>query len=409
MPTLERSPSHSWWWDSHNSPKHSKWLQSSLQDLDEKVKAMLYLIQEDGETFAQRAEMYYQRRPELINLVEDFYRAYRSLAERYDRLTGEIRQNIPRALQLQYGLSCDSPKSITGIGGRHPPSPLRSMSKNSCQLEYGFESAVEEPDNKDNMHMLVLDKCSDIMGHDYDNLDFEFHPNSSDGLSSSSSDSEGDNFTPLKRLQKEINELRERNKILADSHEEALQLKTSLESKVKHLEEDCVVKEKEVSSLRCKLLDLVSQIDVKNKAGQSREGSGVSLDTEMCNTHRGFESSGMDCLLGMECAQMQGDRLFERLCNQFALMREENKKQELVILERGEEKREAIRQLCFSIDALKSENQRLDHVNTALKKRLCAQDTSYNSGRVYPQSHFAAWMQLFTGFKRQQSFVPVAL
>jgi hypothetical protein len=26
-----RSPSHSWWWDSHNSPKHSKGLQSDLR------------------------------------------------------------------------------------------------------------------------------------------------------------------------------------------------------------------------------------------------------------------------------------------------------------------------------------------------------------------------------------------
>eukprot|EP00250_Pteridium_aquilinum_P030931 c42507_g1_i1 orf=75-392(+) len=105
MLKLERSPSHSWWWNSHNSPKHSKWLQSNLQELDEKVKEMLRLIEEDADSFAQRAEMYYQKRPELVNLVEEFYRAYRSLAERYDHLTGEIRQNIPRALQVQYGLS----------------------------------------------------------------------------------------------------------------------------------------------------------------------------------------------------------------------------------------------------------------------------------------------------------------
>lgn len=52
---------------------------------------MLKLIEEDADSFAQRAEMYYQKWPELLNRVEEFYRAYRSLAERYDHLTGEIK------------------------------------------------------------------------------------------------------------------------------------------------------------------------------------------------------------------------------------------------------------------------------------------------------------------------------
>ena len=45
---------------------------------------MLKLIEEDADSFAKRAEMYYQKRPELVSLVEEFYRAYRSLAEPYD-------------------------------------------------------------------------------------------------------------------------------------------------------------------------------------------------------------------------------------------------------------------------------------------------------------------------------------
>lgn len=36
--------------------------------------------------------MYYKKRPELMKLVEEFYRAYRALAERYDHATGVIRQ-----------------------------------------------------------------------------------------------------------------------------------------------------------------------------------------------------------------------------------------------------------------------------------------------------------------------------
>ncbi|BAT85467.1 hypothetical protein LR48_Vigan50s003600 [Vigna angularis] len=83
---------YSWWWDSHISPKNSKWLQENLTDMDSKVKQMIKLIEEDADSFARRAEMYYKKRPELMKLVEEFYRAYRALAERYDHATGVIRQ-----------------------------------------------------------------------------------------------------------------------------------------------------------------------------------------------------------------------------------------------------------------------------------------------------------------------------
>ncbi|XXG40039.1 hypothetical protein AAC387_Pa01g0849 [Persea americana] len=93
--------SHSWWWDSHISPKNSKWLAENLEEMDRSVKRMLKLIEEDGDSFAKKAGMYYQKRPVLISHVEDFYRMYRSLAERYDHVTGELRKNIPSELQSQ--------------------------------------------------------------------------------------------------------------------------------------------------------------------------------------------------------------------------------------------------------------------------------------------------------------------
>jgi chromosome segregation ATPase len=60
--------------------------------MDTKVKSMIKLINEDADSFARRAEMYYKKRPELMKLVEEFYRAYRALAERYDQATGALRQ-----------------------------------------------------------------------------------------------------------------------------------------------------------------------------------------------------------------------------------------------------------------------------------------------------------------------------
>eukprot|EP00249_Psilotum_nudum_P025292 c29627_g1_i1 orf=3-425(-) len=71
---------------------------------------MLKIIEEDADSFAKRAEMYYKRRPELLNLVEAFYRAYRALAERY-HLTGELHENLPSTLRVEYGLSSESPQS----------------------------------------------------------------------------------------------------------------------------------------------------------------------------------------------------------------------------------------------------------------------------------------------------------
>ncbi|KAF8010815.1 hypothetical protein BT93_J1462 [Corymbia citriodora subsp. variegata] len=83
---------YSWWWGSHITPKNSKWLLENLTDMDAKLKQMINIIEEDADSFARRAEMYYKRRPELLQLVEEFYRAYRGLAERYDHATGVLCQ-----------------------------------------------------------------------------------------------------------------------------------------------------------------------------------------------------------------------------------------------------------------------------------------------------------------------------
>ncbi|CAI0465842.1 unnamed protein product [Linum tenue] len=121
MATLMHSESrrlYSWWWDSH-IPKNSKWLQDNLTDMDAKVKTMIKLIEEDADSFARRAEMYYKKRPELMKLVEEFYRAYRALAERYDHATVELRhahRTMAEAFpdQVPHGLTDDSPSRQEG-------------------------------------------------------------------------------------------------------------------------------------------------------------------------------------------------------------------------------------------------------------------------------------------------------
>lgn len=47
-------------------------------------------MEDEGDSFAKRAEMYYKRRPELISFVEESFKAYRALAERYDHISKEL-------------------------------------------------------------------------------------------------------------------------------------------------------------------------------------------------------------------------------------------------------------------------------------------------------------------------------
>ncbi|XP_072954658.1 protein NETWORKED 2A-like [Typha angustifolia] len=123
---LQRAASnaYSWWWASHIRTKQSKWLDNNLEEMEEKVKSMIKLIEEDADSFAKKAELYFRRRPELINFVEEAYRSYRALADRYDRISGELHKanhTIATAFpdQVQFAMQDEeedgSPKAITSI------------------------------------------------------------------------------------------------------------------------------------------------------------------------------------------------------------------------------------------------------------------------------------------------------
>ncbi|CAN1133380.1 Protein NETWORKED 1A [Linum perenne] len=86
--------------------------------MDAKVKAMIKLIEEDANSFARRAEMY-KKHPELKKLVEEFYRAYSALAERYDHATVELRHAHRTMAQafpshVPYDMADDSPSGQEG-------------------------------------------------------------------------------------------------------------------------------------------------------------------------------------------------------------------------------------------------------------------------------------------------------
>ncbi|XP_020591721.1 protein NETWORKED 1B-like [Phalaenopsis equestris] len=176
-PRAESRRLYSWWWDSHISPKNSKWLQENLTDMDMKVKAMIKLIEEDADSFARRAEMYYKKRPELMKLVEEFYRAYRALAERYDQATGALRHahrtmseafpnHIPLALPDE-SLSNNAPEM---------PSPRRSvfdtydLQKGAFGMQTPFidRIALPEENNREGLARVKLFEGDDTKGFNED-------------------------------------------------------------------------------------------------------------------------------------------------------------------------------------------------------------------------------------------------
>lgn len=58
--------------------------------MEEKVQAMMKLIEQDADSFAKRAELYFQRRPELSSIVEEMYKSYKALADKFDRTSGQL-------------------------------------------------------------------------------------------------------------------------------------------------------------------------------------------------------------------------------------------------------------------------------------------------------------------------------
>ncbi|KAH0464863.1 hypothetical protein IEQ34_004966 [Dendrobium chrysotoxum] len=118
------SNAYSWWWASHIRTNQSKWLENILREMDDRVKSMLKIIEEDADSFSKKAELYFKKKPELIKFVEETYRAYRALAERYDHISGELHKanhTIATAFpdQVQFDVQDEDdnhlPKAITSI------------------------------------------------------------------------------------------------------------------------------------------------------------------------------------------------------------------------------------------------------------------------------------------------------
>ncbi|XP_072976573.1 protein NETWORKED 2D-like [Typha angustifolia] len=190
---LQRAASnaYSWWWASHIRTKQSKWLDCDLQEMEERVKSILKLLGEEADSFAKRAEMYYKRRPEVISSVEEAYRAYRALAERYDHISGELHKanhTIAAAFpdQVQYAMLEEEddnlPKAITPIESskiskptveglmkkrRDGQSTIKQAERRSATSQMSTEKAQEEI-NRLQKAILVLQTEKEFIKSSYE-------------------------------------------------------------------------------------------------------------------------------------------------------------------------------------------------------------------------------------------------
>ncbi|KAM0064601.1 putative protein Networked (NET), actin-binding (NAB) [Helianthus debilis subsp. tardiflorus] len=185
MEGISKLSAHWWWFDTqtNTTPRKSPWLHSTLAELDEKTEAMLKLIEEDADSFAKRAEMYYKKRPELISIVEELYRAHRSLAEKYDQVKFESGNR-----HLTPWTSCPLPLS------KFQTSPLVKESEKS------YDSYSESFDFDHD----YCDSCESVVVDDLEQQEIE-------------TDEETEKVTivddELVNLREELDRLRDENKI----------------------------------------------------------------------------------------------------------------------------------------------------------------------------------------------------
>jgi chromosome segregation ATPase len=235
--------------------------------MDKQVKEMLKLIEDEGDSFAKKAEMYYQRRPLLVTHVENFYRMYRDLAERYDNVTGELRKNIPSSLQSQgSGISeTDSETQSTS------PSPEPNMEQKKPKQKSKTRAAGFDV-------FLGSGGCSDIS------------KKGSDGSSSSSSESESEVDEVDEENGNEISYvLNERIIELEEDLQEARDKLEALEEKNMHCQ--CVELEESLNQVSREKEDLAAVVLSNKKEVEDLKGDMASAakhyEAEL--THRDHE------------------------------------------------------------------------------------------------------------------------
>ncbi|KAF9624631.1 hypothetical protein IFM89_012127 [Coptis chinensis] len=117
----------------------------TVRDMDSKVKAMIKLIEEDADSFARRVKMYYKKRPELMKLVEEFYRAYHAfLAKDMITLRGALRpSHLPwRAFPNQVPINLKAKVDVESVRAINAETEVQILKDALAKLEAEKEAGL---------------------------------------------------------------------------------------------------------------------------------------------------------------------------------------------------------------------------------------------------------------------------
>ncbi|KAL3732480.1 hypothetical protein ACJRO7_029189 [Eucalyptus globulus] len=111
MERIDSDKLQSSWSDTRFNPMKSTWLSENLQYMNRNFKEIMKLMDE-GSGLTNGVDIYDPKRPQLIALVEEFYKMYHALAEHCDQL--ELERHNPEPLRS--GLEQGSPQLTPGTG-----------------------------------------------------------------------------------------------------------------------------------------------------------------------------------------------------------------------------------------------------------------------------------------------------
>ncbi|KNA10717.1 hypothetical protein SOVF_141510 [Spinacia oleracea] len=173
--------------------------------------------------------MYYKKRPELIQSVEESYRAYRALAERFDHISKDL-QSANRAIaavfpeQVQMSVESDEEDSLTGSTSSPSPSPDRLTTKNTSPKNFPKAPKPPTPRSKNAKAQAMLASRREQLRKNLSTTGTVLTANS--GLSKKEAFKEIDNF------EKEILVMQTEKEFMKSKYESSLAKFLELESKI---------------------------------------------------------------------------------------------------------------------------------------------------------------------------------
>lgn len=238
-----------------------------IAEMDQLVKRVLKLIEEDADSFAKKAELYFKKRPELIALVEEFYRMYRSLAERYDHVTGELRKNIPSDLQSQGS-------GVSDLGSEPPstlPSPDRKPSRTkSGPRAAGFDVFLGSGGSGSDLNSKEGDESS--------TLDSDSDSDDSSVNNYSSTQSNGDDHGFRRRifeLENELQDVKEKlhvqGKVISEGFKKTDHESSEFPTKIAAYEEELRVARENMEASKDEMSRLRIELDKYKSLGESND------------------------------------------------------------------------------------------------------------------------------------------